>query len=142
MVGYLKLKIFSSSLVEKILSFRYPTIFRSLRVSNGSFRNPNTFHTIICISLHCTSIFHMTILIAIMTYNLIVNRCILHKITLVKFLFQIRFITYATFVKYTFSMRVEDTLPTFPILMIFPFELSPKDTSPPFSILVKLENQE
>ena len=41
--------------------------------------------------------------------------------------------------KYTFSIRVEETLLTLPILRIFPFELSPKESSPPFLILVKLE---
>ena len=68
-----------SNLAEKISSLRYPKRFGSLSVSYGSFWNPNTFHTIICISFDMTSTFHMTILITIMTDNFIVNRCTIYK---------------------------------------------------------------
>ena len=81
------------SLHEKSLSFRYPKLFESLSVSNGSFWNPNTFNSIICISLKKASIIHMTISIAIMTNNfMITSEGSLNKVIFVVFLFQVRLI--------------------------------------------------
>ena len=88
----------SSSPSKKISSFRYQKLFGSLRVSSDSFWNPNACHTIICISFYWTSIFHMTILITKMTYNLIVTRCTLQKVVFIIFLFQVWLIINTSFV--------------------------------------------
>ena len=92
----------SSCPVEKISSFRYPKLFGSLRVSNCFFWNLNAFPTIICISFYWTPIFHMTILITKVPYNLIATRCTLHKAVLIIFLFQVWLIINTSLVKHTF----------------------------------------